>query len=54
MGLGAAGPRAPARAGAASPVDADPAASGFQDTVVRRDADARSRTLSSTQAGDLS
>lgn len=44
----------PARAGAASPVDAEPAGSGFQDTVVRRDADARSRTLSSTQAGDLS
>lgn len=46
--------RAPARAGAASPVDAEPAATGFQDTVVRRDAEARGRTLSPTQAGDLS
>ena len=45
---------APACAVAASPAEAEPAATGFQDTVVRRDADARGRTLSSTQAGDLS
>lgn len=51
---GAAATPAPGPGRAPSPPDAEPAASGFQDTVVRRDTDARSRTLSSTQAGDLS
>lgn len=55
-GLGAAAQPTPtpARPAAASQAGAEPGASGFQDTVVRRDGDARSRTLSSTQAGDLS
>lgn len=54
-GVGAAAqptPRAPVPPASAAAI-AEPAASGFQDTVVRRDADARSRTLSATQAGDL-
>lgn len=43
--------REPARpAKAAAP---GPAATGFPDTVVRRDDDTRSRTLSATQSGDL-
>lgn len=45
--------RAPARPAATSQAGAEPAASGFPDTVVRRDTDTRGRTLSSTQAGDL-
>jgi len=55
-GLGAVAPPTPAaaRPATASQTGAEPAASGFPDTVVRRDADARSRTLSSTQPGDLS
>ena len=53
-GLGSAPPPTPARPADAPAADAEPAASGFQDTVVRRDVDARSRTLSATQAGDLS
>ncbi len=51
-GLGAAAP--PARPATASQANAEPAATGFQDGAVRRDAEARSRTLSSTQSGDLS
>lgn len=55
-GLGAPAPPAPPRAtgSAPAPAGARSASTGFPDTVVRRETDDRGRTLSSTQAGDLS
>jgi len=55
IGGSAAAKPPPARAAARPPAGAEtgPVATGFADTVVRRDEDARGRTLSSTQAGDL-
>ena len=45
--------RTPARPATAPKAEAPAAATGFPDTVLRREDDARSRTLSSTQSGDL-
>lgn len=45
-------PRSPARPATGAAPDKKAAASGFEDTVVRRDTDPR-RTLSATQSGDL-
>lgn len=56
-GLGAAAQPSPApepvRPSSAAPANTRPAATGFPDTVVRGGDDARSRTLSATQSGDL-
>jgi len=55
-GAPAAAPRAarsPARPVPVPATDTGPATTGFADTVVRRDDEPRGRTLSSTQAGDL-
>lgn len=56
-GLGATAQPTPARAtprpGSGPATGAEPPVTGFADTVVHRDGDARSRTLSSTQSGDL-